>query len=122
LQGIVNDIEAAGATLVALTPQLPEHSQTMVERHKLGFDLLSDPGNEYAAELGIRFDVPEDLKTVYQSLGIILDQHSGTDSWTLPMPGRIVTDSSGVVRTASFDPDYTHRPEPEVVLEELAKH
>ena len=117
----MNDIEAAGATLVALTPQLPEHSQTMVERHKLGFDLLSDPGNEYAAELGIRFDVPEDLKTVYRSLGIILDQHSGTDSWTLPMPGRIVVDSSAVVRAASFDPDYTHRPEPEVVLEELAR-
>ena len=26
----------------------------------------------------------------------------------------------GTVRAASFDPDYTHRPEPEVILEDLA--
>ena len=121
MQGIASDIEAAGATLVALTPQLAEHSQTMIERHKLSFDLLSDPGNEYAAALGIRFELPDDLKTVYQSLGLDLVKHSGIDSWTLPMPGRLVVDSSGVVRTAAFDPDYTHRPEPEVVLEDLAK-
>ena len=120
MQRIVSEIEQAGATLVALTPQLPEHSLTMVERHKLSFDLLSDPGNEYAAELGIRFQVPDDIKAIYQGFGINLESHSGRDDWTLPMPGRIVADASGVVRSAAFDPDYTHRPEPEDVLKDLA--
>jgi len=119
LQGIVDQIEAHGARLVALTPQLPEHSRTMVERHKLTFDLLSDAGNAYAAKLGIRYALPDDLKAVYQSVGINLDSHNGDDSWTLPMPGRFVVDSSAVVRAVSVDPDYTKRPEPETVLEDL---
>ena len=119
MQGIIDRIEDQGARLVGLTPQLPEHSRTMVERHKLTFDLLSDAGNEYAAKLGIRFTLPEDLKEVYQSVGIDLQRHNGDDSWTLAMPGRFVVDSSAVVRAVSVDPDYTKRPEPETVLEEL---
>ena len=120
MQGINDQIQAAGASLVALTPQLPEHSLTMVERHKLGFELLSDPGNRYAAELGIRFTLPDYLETVYRGLGLDLAKHSGEDDWTLPMPGRLVADSTGTVRSATFDPDYTHRPEPDEVLKDLA--
>jgi hypothetical protein len=30
----------------------------------IGFDLLSDPGNNYAANLELRFKLPEDLKAV----------------------------------------------------------
>ena len=121
MQGVVEDIKNAGATLVALTPQLPEHSQTMVDRHKLSFDLLSDPGNAYAAALGIRFEVPPNLKPIYQSFNINLDSHNGDDSWTLPVPGRVTADSSGIVRASAMDPDYTKRPEPEAILEDLAK-
>ena len=91
----------------------------MVEKHNLGFDLLSDPGNVYANDLGIRFEVPPQIKEIYQGFGIKLDQHNGEDSWTLPMPGRVVADASGIVRAASFDPDYTSRPEPEVILDDL---
>ena len=44
LQDIIDEFADRGATLVALTPQLPEHSAAMVERHALEFDILSDPG------------------------------------------------------------------------------
>ena len=93
----------------------------MVEKHKLSFDILSDPGNEYANALGIRFQVPDELKVIYQSFGINLDTHNGDGSWTLPVPGRIVADSSGIVRASAMDPDYTKRPEPETILEDLAR-
>ena len=49
----------------------------------------------------------------------LLQRHNGDDSWTLAMPGRFIVDSSAVVRAVSVDPDYTKRPEPETVLEEL---
>ncbi|MGK0171399.1 MAG: peroxiredoxin [Gammaproteobacteria bacterium] len=119
MQGISEQIANFGAKLVALTPQLPEHSQGMVDKHNLSFDLLSDPGNEYAAKLGIRFEVPQELKAIYQSFGINLEQHNGDDSWTLPMPGRFVVGNTGTLEAVSVDPDYTHRPEPETVLEAL---
>lgn len=91
----------------------------MTERHKLKFDLLSDPGNAYTSRLGLTFEVPDDLQEVYLSLGIDLPKHNGEDSWTLPMPARYIIDSEGVIRAADVDPDYTRRPEPEKTIADL---
>ena len=92
----------------------------MTEKHKLGFDLLSDPGNAYAGTLGLKFEVPENLREVYLGFGINLPVHNGENSWTLPMPGRLVVDSGGIIRAADIDPDYTHRPEPEKTIDDVA--
>jgi peroxiredoxin len=108
-----------GATLVALTPQLPEHSQAMAREHELGFDILSDPGNVYAAELGLRFALPAALRAVYTSFGLDLAATNGDASWTLPMPARLLIDPTGIVRAADIDPDYTRRPEPARTLDQL---
>lgn len=120
MQAVLDQIKAHGASLVALTPHLPDHSQAMAEKNDLGFDLLSDPKNDYAAELGLRFTVEEPLRSVYAGFGIDLPKFNGDDSWSLPMPGRFVIDKTGVVRAANVDPDYTKRPEPEKTLADLA--
>ena len=119
LQDIVGALQTQPATLVALTPQLPAHSLKMVEANKLSFDILSDPGNAYAAKLGLRFEVPPAIQTIYQSFGIDLPACNGEASWTLPMPGRIVVDKQGIVRATDVDPDYTVRPEPEKTLAQV---
>jgi len=99
-----------------LSPLSPALNKTVIEKNKLGFDILSDPGNAYAAELGLRFALPADLREVYRGFGIDLPASNGDDSWTLPMPARFVIDRGGVVRAADVDPDYTVRPEPETTL------
>ena len=91
----------------------------MIEQHHLGFDLLSDPGNAYAAELGLRFTLPDDLKEVYLSFGNDLAVRNGEESWTLPMPGRFVIDSQGIVRAVDVDPDYQNRPEPQKTVDDV---
>jgi len=120
LQAIVPELEKHGATLVAITPHKAEHSLRMVDRHKLGFEMLSDPGNAYVARLGLRFQVPEELKEAYLSLGIDLAESSGSSDWTLPIPARIVVDRTGIVRTTDIDVDYTRRPEPEKTVADVA--
>jgi peroxiredoxin len=120
LQQNLDALTARGASLVAITPQLPEHSRSLAEKHRITFDILSDPGNAYAAELGLRFALPDDLRAVYQGFGIDLAKHNGEPSWTLPMPGRFVIDRAGIVRAVDVDPDYTHRPEPQKTLADLA--
>ena len=92
----------------------------MIDRHKLRFEMLSDPGNGYAARLGLRFQVPEELKEVYLSLGIDLEDSSGSLDWTLPVPARIVVDRAGIVRATDIDVDYTRRPEPEKTVADVA--
>jgi len=119
LQAVVPELEKHRATLVAITPHKAEHSLRMVERHGLGFEMLSDPGNAYVARLGLRFQVPEALKEVYLSIGINLAESSGSSDWTLPVPARLVVDRTGVVRAADIDLDYTRRPEPEKTLADV---
>ena len=119
LRDIVEPLEELDTTLVALTPQLAEHNRAMVEKHRLTFDMLRDPGNAYAAELGLRFDLPPAVKEVYDGFGIDLPTANGEDSRTLPIPARVVIDRDGVVRVADIDADYTRRPEPAKTLEDV---
>ena len=120
MQAVVPELEKHGASFVAITPQKAERSLRMIERHKLGFEMLSDPGNAYAARLGLRVQVPDALKEVYLSIGIDLEESNGSPDWTLPVPARIVVDRTGIIRAADIDVDYTRRPEPEKTIADVA--
>ncbi len=119
MQQVVGTLKEQGATLVAITPQLAEASHSLIEKQGITFDLLSDPGNDYAAKLGLRFKLPDDLKAVYLSFGNDLAVRNGEGSWTLPMPGRFVIDRGGIVRAADVDPDYQFRPEPQKTVDDV---
>jgi len=119
LQAVLDELDTLGATLVALTPQIPEHNQAMTDKNALNFHLLSDPGNAYAAELGLRFELPADLKAEYQTMGLNLPKFNGDESWTLPIPARFIVDQDGIIRAADVDADYTRRPEPTKTIAEL---
>ncbi len=119
MQAVSGELESLGASLVAITPQLREHNRAMRERHAVNFHMVTDPGNAYAAALGLRFEVGRALREVYAGRDIDLPRYNGDDSWTLPVPARLVIDTGGVVRAADIDVDYTHRPEPEKTLADV---
>lgn len=108
-----------GATLVAISPQLPEHNRELIRTRQLTFEILTDRGNEIAAKFGLRFTLPEYLRQVYRTFPLDLERFNGEDSWTLPIPARFLIDPQGIIRAAESDPDYTTRPEPEYTLEAL---
>jgi peroxiredoxin len=112
-------IEALGATLVAISPQLPSHNRELVRSRALGFPILSDAGNKVAADFGLVFTLPDYLRAIYATFPLDLADYNGDASWTLPMPARFVIDRHGVIRAAESDPDYTTRPEPEDTLAAL---
>ena len=119
MQQVTGTLNELGATICAITPQPLHATRTLIEKHKINFDVLSDHSNEYAAKLGLRFKLPDDLKQVYLSFGNDLAVRNGEDSWTLPMPGRFVIDTSAIIRTVDVDPDYRYRPEPEKTVEDV---
>jgi len=66
----------AGATLVLISPQLPEHSAAIAEEKGLNIDILSDPGNDVAARYGLKYQMPADLIAIYQQFGRFVCQHN----------------------------------------------
>ncbi len=105
-------IEAAGATLVAISPELPDHSLTAAEKNDLAFDILSDTGSEVSSKFGLTFDLADSLKPIYGNFGIDLPARNGDGAWKLPVPGTYVINTDGTVVFAEADVDYTKRPEP----------
>ncbi len=105
--------------MVAISPQLSEHSLALVKAKQLTFEILSDPGNAVAQKFGLVHSLPEDLRKIYLQFGIDLPKHNGDDSWTLPLAARFIIDGEAIIRYAEVDADYTVRPDPEHTLEAL---
>jgi len=117
LQAALPAFRAAGANLVAISPQTRANSRKSVRENGLGFPILSDAANATAAAFGLRFRMQDYLIDLYRDvLRNDLPGFNGDDSWTLPMPGRFVIGSDGVIRYAEVNPDYTRRPEPADML------
>ncbi|MGA9545049.1 MAG: peroxiredoxin-like family protein [Candidatus Sulfotelmatobacter sp.] len=113
---ILPEIEEAGATLAAISPQTAKQTFFMRDQHKLRFPLLSDAGNKVARQFGLTYRVPDEQRAVYQRAFVNLSFVNGDDSWELPIPAVYVIDRDGSVFYASANEDYTERPEPEDLL------
>jgi peroxiredoxin len=118
-QSALADIRAAGATLVAVSPQTPDQSLTVAERHALEFPVLSDPGNAVARDYGLVFTQSEAATTTSRGLGIELPAFNGDDSHTLPAASTFVIGTDGVIRFAAVSGDYRWRVGPDEVLAAL---
>jgi peroxiredoxin len=119
---ILPEIEQAGATLAAISPQTVQQSFFMRDQHKLRFSLLSDPGNQVARKFGLSYHVPDEQKAVYKRAFVNLPFVNGNDSWELPIPATYIIDRDGTVLYASANEDYTERPEPVEIARFLANH
>jgi len=117
LQKHIEDFKAKGVTLVAITPELPDTSLSTTEKNELEFAVLSDVGNKVAKQLGITFAQPEELRGVFDAVGVDLKARNGDDSLVVPLPATLLVDKSGIVRNTFIDPDYVHRLEPTTALE-----
>ncbi len=109
---VLPQIEQAGATLVAISPQTVKQSFFMHDQHKLGFPLLSDAGNKVAGQFGLTYRVPPLQEAVYRRAFVNLPFTNGDESWELPIPATYIIDRDGRILYASANEDYTERPEP----------
>jgi peroxiredoxin len=119
LQAVLPEIKSLGASLIVLSPQLPEFTKPAAERYKLSIPILTDHDNKVGEAYGLAFRLPDELIEVYTKNGVVLPRHNGDESWRLSIPARIVIRRDGIVASAEADPDYTHRPEPETTLDVL---
>jgi peroxiredoxin len=118
---IVPQIEQAGATLVAISPQTVKQSFFMHDQHKLRFPLLSDAGNKVARQFGLTYRVPQPQEAIYRRAFVNLPFTNGDESWELPIPATYILDRDATVLYASANEDYTERPEPADIVQILLR-
>ena len=121
MQAVLPRLTALGATLVAISPEKPDHGIVMTERNKLTFPVLSDFDNKVAWQFGIVVKVGEELSEfARETFKNDIELRNGQDSRELPVPATYVVDTAGVIRFAHVEVDYmTGRANPEEVVAAL---
>jgi peroxiredoxin len=121
LQQVLPEIEKAGATLVAVSPETPDNSLSTTEKNELQFQVLSDQGNAVARKFGLVFTLPDALRPLYEKFGIDISKYNGDDSYEIPVPATYVIDQNRIIRFSFVNTDYSQRAEPADVVVALQK-
>lgn len=115
-QQILPQIQTAGASLIAISPQTPDESLSTAEKNQLGFDVLSDRGCTVAQAYKIAFELPDELKALYTQFNHALPDVNGTSDWQLPIPATFAIAPNRQILLAYIDGDYRNRLEPDEAL------
>ena len=122
LQARLADINALGAQLVAISPQVPDGSLSKNEISEMDFIVLSDQNAKVAAEYGVAWEVPEFmLNHMKVDRQLDLESINNGNGSVLPIPATFVIGTDGVISWRFVDVDYRTRSEPEDIIEALKK-
>lgn len=108
------------ATLVAISPQAPDHALSLTEKHGLAYAVLSDVDQSVIRAYRVQFTLSGDLEDLQVNA---FQNDPGTQnadhSRSLPVPATFVIDRRGVVRAAFVSADWRYRPEPTDIIAAL---
>ncbi len=117
---LVPRLAQRGIALVAISPQKPDGSLSTQEMNELSFTVLSDPGNQVAAGLGVLTAPSEDARAAQRNLGLDLPEVNADRTHGLPMPTVVIVDGAGIIRWIDVHPNYTTRTEVADIVDALS--
>ncbi len=122
LQARLTEINDLGATLVAISPQVPDGSLSKSEISEMDFTVLSDQNAKVASEYGVAWEVPEFLmEHMKLDRNLDLEQINNGNANVLPIPATFILGTDGIVTWNYVNVDYRTRSEPEELIEALKK-
>lgn len=118
-QEIIGEIHGQGVELIAISPQTPDQSMSIQEKHNLEYVVLSDENNEVANQFNLVYQMPEYLVDLYKEIGLNVNEFNGNDTWTLPVSATYIIQTDGTIAYEYTKSDYKDRVEPSEVVEKL---
>lgn len=113
-------LAAAGVTLVAVSPHLPEKGLGDIKvRHGLGFRVAGDRDNALGRRFGITFsrgEVPAGQPTPGW-----IGELTGTGTAELPQPTVVIIDRDHIVRFVDVSPDWLIRTEAPQIIDAVGR-
>jgi len=117
---LLPEIKSLGANLIAVSPQTPDNSLSMKEKHELTYHVLSDQNNNVAEKYGLAFDIDKEvIENAYNKIDLSIPSYNGANNWKIPVTGTFVIDQEGVIRSSHVNGDFRFRQEPSAIIEVL---
>jgi peroxiredoxin len=111
------EIKAAGASVVAISPEKPDDTLSTAEKNALAFEVLSDVGQKVGRAFGLVYEFTDELRGAYQGFGRDIPTHNGTPGeWALPVPATYIVDRDGTIIHACANVDYRDRTDPREII------
>ena len=119
-QAVLPRIAAAGASMVAISPEKPDDTVSTAEKNALSFPVLSDIGQTVGKAFGVVYAFTDEVRQVYDGFKLDIPLKNGVpDDWSLPLSATYVIGSDGGILFADTRVDYRERTDPLEVLSVL---
>lgn len=119
LEDSIGLIKQKGATVLAITPELPENISKTIEKTKASYSILYDEGLKIMNDYKVAFKVDDKTVEKYKGYGIDFLKANGDNGANLPVPAVYVVNKKGKIVYRFFDVDYKKRSSIKDILDHL---
>ncbi len=119
MQHYLDRISGSPANLVAISPQLPDHSANAIKTLNISFEVLSDIDNKVGKLFNLVYTLPAYLNEAYKEYGISIQHHNGQGAMELPFPATYVINQKGIIVKEYIGASLSDRVDPLELIELL---
>jgi len=121
-QDSLAQIEANGATVIAISPEKTENIQSTIFKTKITLSVLSDTTNKIMQEYGVFFYTTDAYnKKISTKLNTNIAENNAQKRAALPVPATYIIDKSGKISWRQFNINYRMRASVKEILSNLPK-
>jgi peroxiredoxin len=113
-------IKAKGATVLVISPELPQNAMKTKEDTKSDFIIIADTSLRILKDYDVLFDVTDKYqKKIKTYLKTDIAENNGKEKAQLPVPATFIISQDGIIIYKQFDLNYKNRASAEDILEQL---
>ncbi len=105
-----------GVQLFAISPDQPSKLKETIDKHKMGFRLLSDSDMAAARCFRVAYQLDDATLAQLKKYGIDVEEASGQTHHMLPVPAVFLVGTNGLIQFEYVNQDYKVRLDPDLLL------
>jgi peroxiredoxin len=116
LREIEPQLKNLGVQLLAISPDQPSKLKETIDKHKMGFRLLSDSDMAAARSFRVAYKLDDATLAELKKYSIDVEEASGQKHHVLPVPAVFLVATNGLIQFEYVNPDYKVRLDPDLLL------
>jgi peroxiredoxin len=116
LREIESQLKNLGSQLLAISPDQPSKLKETIDKHKMGFKLVSDSDMIAARSFRVAYKLDDQTLAELKKYNIDVEEASGQKHHMLPVPAVFLVATNGLIQFECVNPDYKVRLDPELLL------
>jgi peroxiredoxin len=108
-----------GASVIAVSPQIPEYNHKTINKTGASFSVIHDKGYHIMDTYYVSFTMDEKTTKNYRRFGKHVDRANANEDYILPVPATFIIGEDRKIRYIQYDPNYKNRSTVAEVLRNL---